>query len=168
MCYKFIQQVAAHVQSKTANQLHLFDYVVDCCTACCMLLLLLWDSVECRLRCINDFIWSTVLSDNNLAKTFPTEVRDWHILSFSISYPNTIDCAHVSNLAVWKLWLLAGAFTVARVRVAVTTAATPKLSTVNNILLRWVLFVMLIFATHDLRAMYYYHTKPPIFQVWLD
>ena len=91
-----------------------------------------------------------------------------YTLILNFSYPNTIDCAHVSNLAVWKLWLLAGAFTVARVRVAVTTAATPKVSTVNNILLRWVLFVMLIFATHDLRAMYYYHTKPPIFQVWLD
>ena len=38
-------------------------------------------------------------------------------------YPDTIDCAHVSNLAMCKLWIFAGAFSITGVRITVTATA---------------------------------------------
>jgi len=44
-------------------------------------------------------------------------------------YPDTIDCAHVSNLAMCKLWIFAGAFSITGVRITVTVTAAQLLVT---------------------------------------
>ena len=48
-------------------------------------------------------------------------------------YPNAIDCAHVSNLAMWKFRIFAGTFTITGIWVTVTTASTAQLSFITII-----------------------------------